>query len=93
MYDDYIMTLMRTQILLPAKLREKIDKDSADLNESLSEYLRQAALLRLSRRKKSWSDLKSLADKMIGSVDLSAHPEWNNRQKVLSWQKELRREK
>jgi len=84
---------LRTQILLPVDLRQMIDWDRQQRNESLSEYLRKAAQLRLAKERKRKVDLKQLAGQVIGGLDLSKYPEWINRKAVGQWQKELRREK
>lgn len=58
--------LIRTQIYLPKDLRGEIDKSRN--GESLSEYLRTAARERLKRQKKKKTDLKKLADEVVGSI-------------------------
>ena len=60
-------TSLRTQIILPENLREKIDRQRKMNGESLAEYLRVAALERLEREKKKKTDLKKLAEEVIGS--------------------------
>lgn len=57
----------RTQIYLPEDLRQAIDRDRREENESLAEYLRKAAEEYLVRRKKQKVNLKKLADDFIGS--------------------------
>lgn len=57
----------RTQICLPKNLRQEIDKDRREENESLAEYLRKAAEERLARKKKQEIDLKKVANNFIGS--------------------------
>ena len=58
--------LQRTQIYLPNDLRQELERYRND--ESLSEYLRNAARERLKRQKKKKADLKKLADEVIGSI-------------------------
>lgn len=82
----------RTQVLLPTDLVELIDLDRDQKKESRSEYLRQAAKLRLENQEKKRLDLKALANEVIGKLNLSKYPEWSTRQKVLNWQKALRNE-
>src|SRR3990172_6967483 len=62
------VTSTRTQIILPRDLREEIEKQRKSSGESLAEYLRIAARERLEREKKKKSDLKKLADEVIGSI-------------------------
>lgn len=84
---------LRTQILLPVDLRQRIDWDRQQKNESLSEYLRKAVQLRLAKERKRKVDLKQLAGQVIGGLDLSKYPQWSTRKAVSQWQKNLRREK
>lgn len=84
---------LRTQILLPPNLRQMIDLDRKQKEESLSEYLRKAARSRLQKNKRDYTNLKNLAQKLIGALDLSKYPEWSSRKKVNLWQRALRHEK
>lgn len=78
----------RTQIYLPAELRQAIDRDRRADGESLAEYLRKAAEQRLKNRKKQKADLKKLADEVIGS--LKAH---RTKKEVLKWEREIRQDR
>lgn len=93
MYDYYIMQMLRTQILLPKKLRIAIDKDRRRRGETLSGYIRKAALVRLKMTQELENRVDHLFDRIIGTVDLSKHPEWQTREKIIKWQRKLRREK
>ena len=73
---------------LKKMIEEKAKKD----NKSLSEYLRQAAVLSLVLEKKREDDLNQLAKRVIGSVDLSSNPNWRSRKKMDKWLKDLRGE-
>lgn len=57
---------LRTQIILPKELRREIDKNRN--GENLSEYIRIAAKERLERERKKKTNLKKLADDVIGSI-------------------------
>lgn len=93
MYDNYIMQMLRTQISLPPDLRLQIDEDRRRRRETLSEYVRKATRARLRKTDRKKIKLDRLLDSVIGSVDLSKHPEWDSRKKVMNWQREIRREK
>jgi len=58
-------TSLRTQIYLPKDLREQIDKDRLVTGESLAEYLRKAAKLRVKKEKKKKQDLKKLVEEIF----------------------------
>lgn len=87
------MPMLRTQISLPKNLRRRIDKDREANGESLSEYMRKAAQKRLKEKAAREKRLQKLADNFIGSLDLSQHPEWSTKEKVMQWQRDIRREK
>lgn len=75
---------------MPVDLRTQIENDRRLTDESLAEYLREAARERLARRKKMKADLKKLADEVVGSIK----PEesgWAGLDPGR-WQHELRRE-
>lgn len=79
--------LQRTQIYLPYDLRREIDKVRVFSGESLAEYLRKGAEIKLKQDKKRKADLKKLADRFIGSSKRSDQEiqEW------LDWVREERR--
>ncbi|MDA1337488.1 MAG: hypothetical protein O3C23_01845 [bacterium] len=80
---------LRTQILLPAKLREEIEKARRKTKESLAEYLRKAAKERLEKTEKSKTNLKRLAKEVVGSVKKSA---WEGLDAV-EWQRQMREDR
>lgn len=61
------MQNIRTQIYLPADLRQEIDRNRRESGESLADYLREAAKQRIEKDKKRKVDLKRLAEDFIGS--------------------------
>ena len=73
---------------MPADLRAQIDNDRRLTEESLAEYLREAARERLARRKREKADLKKLAKEVVGSVKKGA---WTGVD-VSKWQREIRAE-
>lgn len=79
----------RTQILLPSKLREEIEKARRARGESLAEYLRKAVWERLERERKKRANYRNLAREVIGSIKESS---WKGVD-VKRWQKELRQDR
>ena len=82
-------TSLRTQIILPENLREKIDRQRKINGESLAEYLRIAALERLEREKKKKTDLKKLAEE-IGNL---AKTKKRSEKEVEEWLREIREDR
>jgi len=83
---------IRTQITLTEKLKARIQQNARKKNQSLSEYLRRAALLQLKVDQKDKESLEEVANKVFGSLDLKKHPEWSTMNKVIKWQKAMRAE-
>lgn len=81
-----LYTSVRTQIYLPRKLREKIDRARRATGESLAEYLRKAAKERVEKEKRNKADLKKLADEVVGTIKKSAWDDVN----IIKWQREIR---
>jgi hypothetical protein len=73
-------------------LKKAIEAKRRLTGESLSAYLRRAAVLRLLVEEEEKEELKRLAKIAIGSVSLKDHPEWKNKSKLQKWLKELREE-
>jgi hypothetical protein len=101
MYHDYIMIdkqgllskeqpTIRTQISLTPLLKKAIEAKRRLTGESLSGYLRKAAVLRLLVEEEEKTELKRLAKAVIGSVDLREHPEWENKRKIQKWIRKIR---
>lgn len=83
---------VRTQITLTEMLKKAIEEKASGQGKSLSEYLRQAALLQLILEGENEIELEELANKVVGSIDLEKHPEWKTEKKVKRWVKRLRTE-
>jgi hypothetical protein len=79
---------LRTQILLPAKLRQEIEGARRAMGESLAEYLREAAKERLAKRQEKKADLALLARK-IRTVGKSG---WEGLD-VVQWQRAMREDR
>lgn len=79
--------LQRTQIYLPEELRREVDVLAKETNVSLAEYARGALQERVKRDKQKKTDLKKLAEEVIGSSNRSEQEvqEW------LDWVREERR--
>lgn len=96
MYYHYIImqtsTTIRTQISLTPEIKRAIEAKKRLTGESISEYLRKAALIRLMAEEEEDKDLKRLTQALIGSVSLKNHPEWNTKRKVQKWLQKLRTE-
>lgn len=89
--NDYDKSV-RTQITLTASLKRRIEQAAKPKGESLSEFLRQAALNQLKREQKRSQELTALAERVVGSLKLTKHPQWSTMKKIIQWQKELRKE-
>ena len=83
---------VRTQITLTDKLKKLVEKYAKERGESLSEYLRKAASLRVLLEKEEEKELGEIASRLIGSLDLKKYPKWETRQKVQKWVRKVRRE-
>lgn len=103
MYDSYIMKLtslleenqpnLRTQITLTTPLKRVLEAKKRLLGESLSEYLRKAAVLRLLAEDEENRDLKVLAESFTRSRPWKKqHLSWKRKEAVRNWQKKLRAE-
>lgn len=77
--------MLRTQIYLPEDLRKKINK-ARSANESLSNYIRQAAKEKLSKDIKKKQDLKKLADEIFSKPIIS-------KKRAKEWTKEIREDR
>lgn len=87
--DDMVI---RTQITLTKRLKDLVEDQASASGRSLSEYLRQGAVLLTLVEGKMADDLTSLTRKVIGSVKIKDHPEWKNKAAVVAWQNKLRLE-
>lgn len=81
---------VRTQISLSDDLKKLIARRGQRLNESLSEYLRKAAVIRMALEDMEVSDLKTIAKSVIGSVPRQDSG-WRNIKDISAWQRQERR--
>ena len=84
---------VRTQITLTEQLKILVEGIAQEKGESLSEYLRKAAVVRLLVEETEKENLVNLAKKAIGSVNLDNHPEWRSRSGVQKWIRNIREER
>ncbi|MFC1790718.1 hypothetical protein ACFLZP_04530 [Patescibacteria group bacterium] len=82
----------RSQVVLTRSLKKLIEAKRRLTGETLSQYLRKAALLRLLSEEEEQAELDKLAKLVIGSVSLKNHPQWQTKAKLQGWLKKLRNE-
>jgi hypothetical protein len=83
---------IRTQVVLTVTLKKLIEAKRRLTGETLSEYLRKAALLRFLAEEEEQKELDKLADLLVGSVSLKDHPQWKTKRKIQRWVRSLRKE-
>lgn len=83
---------IRSQVVLTASLKQWIEAKRRLTGETLSQYLRRAALLRLLAEEEEKKELERLAQLIIGSISLDKHPEWKTKKSLQKWLKDLRKE-
>ncbi|MBL7078177.1 hypothetical protein ISS42_00775 [Candidatus Shapirobacteria bacterium] len=81
----------RTQISLSPQLRSLIEAERILTKESLSQYLRKAAVLRMVLDMVERSDLDLIAEAVIGSVSKSKSG-WKKVADIKSWQRKQRKD-
>ena len=81
---------LRTQISLSLQLRNLIDAQRVTLGESLSEYLRKAAILRMIAEDIEKKDLDLVAGAVVGKVAKSKSG-WKKVKNIVEWQKKERK--
>lgn len=102
MYYHYIMMNLhtfsddnkgvRTQITLTQKLKTLVESASSLNGESLSGYLRKAALLRLKLEQQAHDERVKLAQKVIGSLKNTKNPLWKDKKSIYRWSRKIREE-
>lgn len=80
---------IRTQISLSPGLKKLIGARGDRFNESLSEYLRKAALIRMALEDTEANDLKMIANSIVGSVSRQDSG-WRNVKNISTWQRQER---
>ena len=84
---------VRTQITLTKKIKSLVEEHAKAQNESLSEYLRKAALIRWLVEHNEREERKKIAQEVLGSIDISQHPEWSTKERIYHWSRKIREEK
>ncbi len=80
---------LRTQISLSPDLKRLIEASGAKLKESLSGYLRRAAILRMMLEDIEKTDLKMVAGTVVGNVT-KPRSGWRQTKNVSVWQRQER---
>lgn len=81
---------VRTQISLSDDLKKLIAGRGQRLNESLSEYLRKAAVIRMALEDMEANDLKTVAQSVVGGVS-RRDSGWRSIKDISAWQQQERR--
>jgi len=81
-------TSLRTQIILPRELRNRLDRARAATGESLAAYLRLAINKRLAAERLRRVSLTRLADEVVG-----ADKKTLTKAEVVLWQRQIRRDR
>ena len=86
-------TTVRTQISLTRSIKRAIEVKGKLLGESLSEYLRKAAVIRLLSEEEEDRELAAVANNFVGAGKWKkSHPNWKNKKAVDLWRKTIRGE-
>lgn len=84
---------IRTQISLTRSIKKAIEVKARLLGESLSAYLRKAALIRLAAEEEEEKELKALARNFVGGAQWNKnHTNWTTKKSVKDWKKKIRNE-
>jgi len=98
MYDSYIMRKkvsleqgIRTQIVLPAGLKRKIELVAKQRAISLGQFLRESADRALMQAEVRQCEQGKIVDRLIGSVDIDKHHVWRDTDSISQWVNNLRK--
>jgi len=81
---------IRTQISLSPTLKRLIDIKRKLWGESLAEYLRKAAMMRILTEAEEEEEMKRIVKLTKGCIDKGKYPELDNLAGIVQWQKEER---
>ena len=81
---------LRTQISLSSTLRGYIEVKRKIYGESLAEYMRKAAILRILTEEKEHDERRKLAQTLTGSISKNKYKDWSSITKIVKWQSKLR---
>lgn len=81
---------LRTQISLSPALKKLIVERGSAQDESMSEYLRRAAIIRMALEENEVNDLKLIADAVVGKVS-PKDSGWKGVKDIAAWQRRTRR--
>lgn len=86
-------TNIRTQISLTRAIKKAVEVKARLLGESLSGYLRKAALIRLASEEEEEKELKALARNFVGGSSWDKnHINWTTKKSVKKWNRKVRGE-
>ena len=86
-------TNVRTQISITRAIKRAVEAKGRLLGESLSEYLRKAAVIRLLSEEEEERELATLARNFVGAGKWKkAHRNWKNKAAVEKWRQKVRQE-
>ena len=84
---------VRTQISLTREIKRAIEAKGRLLGESLSEYLRKSAAIRLLAEEEEEKELEALANNFVRAGTWKKnHPHWKNKASVKRWGRAIREE-
>lgn len=86
-------TSVRTQISLTRAIKRAVEAKGRLLGESLSEYLRKAAVIRILSEEEEDQELAAVANNFVGAGTWKkTHPHWKSKAEVAAWHKNVRNE-
>lgn len=86
-------TNIRTQISLTRAIKRAVEAKGRLLGESLSEYLRKAAVIRILAEEEEDKELQLVANNFVGAGKWKkTHPHWKSKAAVEAWRKRIRSE-
>jgi len=80
----------RTQVMLTPRLIAAIDRVRKTTGESRSEYLRRAAEARMRSLERAGDRRRSLAQRIVGSMNTAKHPRWHSIRATEVWRSNIR---
>ena len=86
-------TTVRTQISLTRTIKRAVELKGKLLGESLSEYLRKAAVIRILAEEEEDKELQLVINNFVGAGKWEkTHPNWKSKAAVKAWRKNIRSE-
>lgn len=82
----------RTQISLSPTLRKVVEQKIKREGVSLSAYIREALAAHLAREEHEKRKRMEAVRDFVGSGNEKDYPEWSSEEKVIQWQREIRKD-